>query len=44
MKIIGGLIILLYVLGIIAAILIILYLIVKRVDEKDKETFEKRKN
>lgn len=44
MKVVGGLIIVLYAIGIIAAILIILYLIVKRVEEKDNETFEKRKN
>ncbi len=44
MKAFGGIIILLYILGVAAVILILLYLIVKRVEEKDRETFEKRKN
>lgn len=34
----------LYFLGIVAAIAIIIYLIVKRVDDKGKERFEKRDN
>jgi hypothetical protein len=44
MKVLGGFIILLYIAGIIAVILILLYLLVKRIEEKDKETFEKRDN
>lgn len=41
---IGGFIIFLYAMGFIAVLIILIYLIVKRVEEKDKETFEKRKN
>ena len=44
MKVVGGLIILLYILGLLAVFFILLYLIVKRIEEKDKESFEKRKN
>jgi len=44
MKILGGFIIFLYLLGVVAVILILLYLLVKRIEEKDNETFEKRKN
>ncbi len=40
----GGYIILLYILGFIAVIIILIYLLVRRVEEKDNETFEKRKN
>ncbi|MDX2415552.1 MAG: hypothetical protein QNK33_10210 [Bacteroidales bacterium] len=43
-KLFGGFIILLYILGFIAVIIILIYLLVRRVEEKDNETFEKRKN
>ncbi|MEZ5010957.1 MAG: hypothetical protein R2744_04840 [Bacteroidales bacterium] len=44
MKLFAGLIILLYLLGIIFVLGIIIYLIVRRIEERDRETFEKRDN
>lgn len=44
MDLIGGFIIFLYLMGFIAVVIILIYLLVRRVEEKDKETFEKRKN
>lgn len=44
MKLLAGLIILLYLLGIVLVIGVIIYLIVRRVEERDRETFEKRDN
>ena len=44
MRLLAGVMILLYLLGIVIVLGIIVYLIVKRIDERDKETFEKRDN
>ena len=44
MDAIGGFILFLYIIGFIAVVIILIYLIVKRIEEKDKETFEKRKH
>lgn len=44
MKIVGGLIILFYILVIISVVGILIYLIIKRINERDNETFEKRDN
>ena len=44
MGLIGGFIVFLYIMGFAAVVIILIYLIVRRVEEKDKETFEKRKN
>ena len=44
MDFIGGLIVFFYVLFVIFVIIALIYFIVKRVEERDKETFEKRKN
>lgn len=44
MKIVAGLIILFYILVIISVVGILIYLIIKRINERDNETFEKRDN
>lgn len=44
MKIVGGLIILFYILVIISVAGILIYLIINRINERDNETFEKRDN
>ncbi|MEE4117028.1 MAG: hypothetical protein V2I37_12710 [Marinilabiliaceae bacterium] len=44
MSLIGGFVAFLYIMGFAAVVIILIYLIVRRVEEKDKETFEKRKN
>jgi len=44
MNFIGGLVVFFYSLFAIFVIVAVIYLIVKRIEEKDKETFEKRKN
>jgi hypothetical protein len=44
MELIGALFILLYVFAAIFIFIAIIYLIVRRINERDRETFEKRDN
>lgn len=44
MKGLAALILFLYAVGILIVLFLLIYLIIKRVEEKDNENFEKRKN
>jgi len=44
MKIMGAFIILFYIMAITAVLGVLIYLIIRRVNERDNETFEKRDN